>query len=487
MRRARWGERGAVAASLALALGLGAPAAARQTAGASTVAPTPVSTSAEAVGDDQAVEEAAGSARFDRSRHRWSRCAPGTEPCVRPRPARVLLLGLGALSGLAAAGILFVLGDRAAPSDPGTLLVGGGAVAGVGALVGMVAGRLDHDGPALPDRVRVATADLAYTAGFPANVDEREPHNLRFRLAPQWTFRDPEGYERGRVRLVAHGGGWLLSKRAVDPRPQVQADIDGQDGTAPIVHRQRRTDLGIGLDWAVRLPYPVMSPSRSSFLGPAEIRWKPDVQIRRDIFDLGLDTQRVVERTMLLPLTVGMRWIVSPRQRFTFYAGPRFDFVSFSEPGSNDLKRGGAQLGPLYGEAWWDLDVALTGRPRRDGESRRIEANGMLTLGYTHSRFDGNGFNFGPVIGFLGPFRAAWRTKIRPLGADFAFLGGVSAAIGNGAAVTLEAGVVTPDLNRLVKGRRSKRRARARAGAPAGSGAGAGAGTFGSTVHGGSR
>lgn len=394
----------------------------------------------------------AEAARFERSRYAWSRCAPDpTEgQCVRPRPARVLLVSLGAIAGGLAAAVLFALGDRLAPGDPATLMVGTGSLAGTGALLGMVLGRLGADDPARSDRVRPATGALAYGLGSPSQLDERSAHTMTLRLAPTWTFRD----QRSRVRLVGHLGGLLAATKDVDPRPQFAMPIAGQQGTAPVTLRQRATSIGVGLDWAVRLPYPVLRRRRSAFLGPSEIRWKPDVQIRREVVDVGQSTERVVSRTMLLPLTVGVRWHVSARQRFTFYVGPRFDFLAFSRPGESTLSRGKAQLGPLYGEAWYDIDVPLTARARRDGRARRIDGNGQFSLGYTHSRFDGRGFNVGPVVGFLGPIHAQWHTRIRPVGSPVAWQMSAALVLGNGAAMTVSVGIAAPDLSRLARRRK---------------------------------
>ena len=383
-------------------------------------------------------------ARFrDPARRPWGRCTDDVDPCTRPRPARVLLLSLGALGGGVAAGLLFALGDRLAPGDPATLLVGAGALAGGGALVGMAAGRLGADRAALPDRIRPSVASLDWTVAQPANLDERQPHTLALRWAPTWRFSDGS-----RVRLVGHFGGWPRPRQQVDPRPQTQSSSDGRDGTAPRSLSQRQLSASVGLDWAVALPYPaVRRPERSSFLGPAEVRWRPTFEFRRDTYELGeASTTRTVERTMLLPLTAGARWYLSPRQRFTFYVGPRFDMIAYAEPGQDGLSRGrGVQLGPLYGEAWYDIDVPLTPGRRRDGELRHANVNAMLSMGYVHSRFDGRGFNFGPVVGFLGPFHLAWITRIRPRGSKLAVQAGASARLGNGFSGTLDVGLVVPD------------------------------------------
>jgi len=371
---------------------------------------------------------------------RWLCCAPGVEPCVRPRAGRTLLLSLGVLAGAGAAGLLFVLGDRLTNGDPATLLVGAGALAGAGAIIGAAAGRLGADRRGHYDRVRPATIGFEHAFGRPPRLDERNPGTMQLRIAPTYRFANGGG----RVRLLANFGGWPLAAKVVDPRPQNREPIPGQGGTAPVSLQQRRMVGGVALDFAVWLPYPLLR--RSAHLGPAEIRWRPEVQFARERFEPAGEQSRIVERTMLLPLTIGMRWHISPRQRFTFYVGPRFDLIAWSDPGSKDLHRGKAQVGPLYGEAWYDIDVPFTVRPRRDGRMRRADVNGMLTMGYIHSRWDGRGFNFGPVIGFLGPVKVAWGTRVRPRGSKTAVQGGVGATIGNGVTVTLDVGVILPEV-----------------------------------------
>jgi hypothetical protein len=380
-------------------------------------------------------------------RQSWGRCAWHVQPCTRSRAARMLLLSLGLAGGAASAGLLFGLGDRLVQSDPATLLVGAGTLAGVGAVAGAIAGRLGAEGPALRDRVRPATVSLAQSYTGPRFLDEVPAHATLLRFAPNLYMPSDTPSAAARLRLFGHVGGWLVPVREVDPRPQFTEVPAGQVGTSPAVLRQRRLSIGLGLDLAVPLPYPVLAPHRSARMGPAELRWRPEVQIRRDWFAPGTPQATSLERTILLPLTVGVRWHLSARQRFTIHAGPRFDMVAFSDRGSDRLRRGGAQIGPLYGEAWYDVDVPFTNRPRRDGRPRKLDANGQLTLGYVHAKIDGQGFDFGPVIGFLGPIHVGWATRLRPTGAPVATQIGAFARIGNTTAVGLELGLVAPDLH----------------------------------------
>jgi len=386
-------------------------------------------------------------------RRDWAGCARHVEPCTRSRAARTLLLSLGLAGGAVSAGLLFGLGDRLVQADPATLLVGASALAGVGALAGAVAGRLGADGPALRDRLRPPTVSLAQSYAGPRFLDEVPAHATLLRFAPNLYLPSPSPQGAARLRLFGHVGGWLVPVREVDPRPQFTEVPAGQDGTAPVVLQQRRVSIGLGVDLAVPLPYPrlprsaVRASHRSAGLGRAELRWRPEVQIRRDSFAPGTAQATLLERTILLPLTVGVRWHLSERQRLTLYAGPRFDFVAFSDRGADRLRRGGAQTGPLYGEAWYDIDVPLTGHPRRDGRPRKLEATGQLTLGYVHAKIDGQGFDFGPVIGFLGPLHAGWSTRLRPAGARLAAQLGAFARVGTSTTVGLELGLVAPDLH----------------------------------------
>jgi len=347
-----------------------------------------------------------------------------------------LLLSLGVLAGAASAAILFALGDRLSQGDPGTIMVGAGALAGIGSILGIIAGRTFGDGPAMRDRVRRETLGLEYRSAGTRVIDENRPGTMALRFAPLFPLPD----RAGAIRIFGEIGGWLGTARETDPRPQFGGD-------RPVVLEQNRFLLDLGVDFIVALPYPVLRRG-SAHLGAAELRFKPDFQYRREWLRAGDGELRIVERTMLLPLTVGVRWHLGPRQRFTFYLGPRFDIVSYSDPGGRKLARGKPVIAPLYAEAWYDIDFALSAHPRRDGRPRRAETNAQLSIGYVHSRFDGRGFNFGPVIGFLGPIHALWAVRTRPRGSKTAFQAAIGTTIGNGVTFSGNVGVVLPDIRR---------------------------------------
>lgn len=334
--------------------------------------------------------------------------------------------------------MFLILGDRLKAGDPAGLLIGGGAMGLLGAVAGGIAGAFGGDGPQLPDRIRPPTGELQYMGAELPALDESNPASLSFRFAPNFFFPA----DGGRLRIFGSIGGPLGDLEQVDPRPQNNTPIDGQDGTFPVVLRERRWGMTVGADLAVNLPYPVLAPRRSAHLGAAELRYKPMAVIARHTFDPGSDQERVVERTMLLPLTVGMRWRLSPRQRFTVYLGPRFDIVSHSEPGSRSLARGAPNVGSFYGEAWYDIDVRL----QRPGLPHRVEIVGQVTFGYVHTRFGGQGFSPGTAVGFLGPAQVAWHMRFRRPDARWAMQAALGAWVGDSITGFLRLGAVLPDV-----------------------------------------
>jgi len=379
-------------------------------------------------------ERCAARSAAEHGSHTWKCCVPDGRACTRPGPARLVLFSTGGIAlglGLVAQ---FVLGDSLGSNDPSTFLAAAGLIAGSGALVGALTGRwLNADGPRI-DRVRADTLALQGSYSGASTVDETSPPNLRGSFAPTLRFAHGDG----RLRLTGHVGGDLGRHRVVDPRRQVA----NADGSAPIVRTSKILSVGVGLDLAVALPYPVMSRRRSQYLGAVELRWKPDFQFRRENIHAGNGSERWIERTMLLPLVAGLRWHVSPRQRFTVYFGPRFDIVSYAEGPNDRLRRGSPQLAPLYGEAWYDIDVPLQGRKRRSSTI----VNSQFSAGYVHSRFDGTGLNIGPVVGFLGTIHLRAHLRIIPRGSKVAWQPTLAAVLGQGLRWNISLGVTLPEI-----------------------------------------
>jgi hypothetical protein len=342
----------------------------------------------------------------------------------------MLIGGLGGLTTATSLSLALLVGDRWRIGDPAMPLAAAGIVAMSAAMVGGIAALLGGDGPTLPDRITPAT--VALTLGFVGTsvTDERAPASLIANFAP--TYQLPK--DRGRIRLLGNVGGRLGGQLERDPRPQT-SERDGSFATA-LEARSLRFD--VGLDVAVRLPYPLLR--RSAALGQLELRYKPNVWYFSDTLLLG-ESERVSQRVMLTPLNFGFRWHLSPRQRFTFYMGPRWDMLGYGEPGK--LGRGKPVLGPLYSESWYDLDIPMMpGKP----EARRAGVVGQLTLGYTHARTLGNGLDFGPVVGFFGQVRTQFALRVRPIGSVVAYQFELGAHIGTAVMPYLRFGVVLPDI-----------------------------------------
>ena len=326
-------------------------------------------------------------------------------------------------------------------------MMGMGGVAIGGAALGAISGLRNGDRPAPSDRVRPNTIGLDYSLGGEPVLGERTPGAANLRIAPTYYF--PNG--DGRLRLLGTVGSMLGPRTDVDPRSE---ELDSfQTGLS-----ERSWSMDWALDLAVALPYPALPKARTQalsglphrgYLGAWELRYKPALQMRRERYQPnGEVEEREIERLMFLPLTVGARSHLSPRQRFTFYAGPRIDFVSYAV-GGGPLERGPASVGSFYGEAWWDMDFPHLLR----GEvATRYTLRGQFSAGYVHTRFDGQGANLGTAIGFMGPYNFAWRMRLHRITRPEAWQFGVGAWVGNGLGGMLELGVSLPDLGARPKG-----------------------------------
>jgi len=359
------------------------------------------------------------------------RCLAEVEPCYRSGGARLLLAGFGLLTSAGAIALVFVGGDRQGiGGDPAPALAAFGTIAMGAATIGGIAGWAGLDGPAIPDRITPATIGLGLGLGGSTVSDETLPYSMSGSVAPTWQFpRD-----LGRLRLLARVGGQLGAQTERDPRPQASSD----DGSFGLASTTSTWTANLGLDLALRLPYP-LAPPKTTGLGRFELRYKPLVSIARTRLEL-VDDARISERVALMPLNFGFRWIVSPRQRFTAYLGPRWDLDNYGEPGA--LVRDQPSRAPIYGEAWFDIDVPL----QRSGATRRVAAVGQFTVGYVHSRFFGWGMNFGAVTGFLGHVVAQFATRIRPRDSPVAYQLELGARVGNGLNPFVRFGIVLPDI-----------------------------------------
>ncbi len=392
---------------------------------------------------------AAGSGSGRARSRRLTRCLPGVMPCYRTTSARLLLAGLGGFTGVGAVASIFILGDRQKAGDPAVALGGAGLVAVSAVVLGGAVALLSGDGPALYDRITPATVGLSLGLGGSGTTDESGPYTLSGSFAP--TLRFP--HELGRIRLIGRVGGDLGQQIERDPRPQGQVDDNGQGGTFPVGLESRSWALDLGIDLALRLPYPGRrrsrrEDSRRARLGEIELRYKPQVYLAREQLTLAGDAERVSQRVALTPLTFGLRWHISPRQRFTFYLGPRWDLIGYGEPGL--VEAGRPELAPIYGEAWFDMDLPIWKLSR----ARRASVVGQFNLGYVHSRLEAPGIDIGSIVGFIGYVVNQFTIRVRPVGARVAYQFSIGARAGRGLHPFLEAGIVLPELGAKSGGQR---------------------------------
>lgn len=359
---------------------------------------------------------------------RVHRCLDGAQPCVRTTSTRLMLGSFGGLTVATSLALALGVGDRWRIGDPALPLAAGGLVALGGALLGGAAALLGGDGATLPDRITPAT--VALTLGFSGTSvrDEQAPMTLIANFAP--TYQLPN--DRGRIRLLGNVGGKLGEQLERDVRPQTTE----RDGSFTPALTARSVRFDVGLDVAVKLPYPLLR-HRPAGLGQLELRYKPNFWYWTDALVLG-GAERISQRVMLTPLNFGFRWHISPRQRFTVYLGPRWDMHGYGAPGR--LAPGKPVLGPIYSESWFDLDIPIAPAARRAG------VLGQVTLGYVHARTWGNGLDFGPVVGFFGQVHAQFALRVRPKHSVVAYQFELGARIGASVTPYLRMGVVLPNI-----------------------------------------
>ncbi len=358
-------------------------------------------------------------------------CVEGEEDCIHPAAARALLAGVSV--GHFGAGLgMFAAGDGQDKGDPLGGLVGIGIIGAAGSLLGLVAGLLAPRGETtVEDRPSRPTLRISLIPGGSSTIGERSPYGLGVALDPTFVL-GPE------VRLQPHLGLSIeLGRRAwVDPRPQLAGS---EDSNFPVALTSHRTKISFGAELALALPYPHKLP-RPLYSGPVELRWKPWFELRRRVLHPGTDARQLVDHTALIA-AFGMRWHVSPRQRFTVYVGPRFDRLTYSDPGSLAPRLGPGAFGSLYAEARWQLDVPFTPLARR-----ATSVTGRLNIAYVHSNLDGRGIDLGPIVGFFGPVEVSFDLRIRKVGAPVALQVTAGYRIAAGGGPTMELGLVTPSI-----------------------------------------
>jgi len=223
----------------------------------------------------------------------------------------------------------------------------------------------------------------------------------------------------------------------VDPRPQFSDPLAGQESTFPVVLESWRFKGSVGAEVSFTLPYPAQVP-RPIYSGPVELRWRPTFEFRfREVATEGVS--QTIQHLAFYPLTVGMRLHASPRQRFTFYVGPRIDWQGSSDPGSTEISPGSARPGRLFAEAWWQLDIPMTPQERAPHH-----ITGRLNLGYIHSNLDGKGLDAGSIVGYFGPVEVSFDLRMRKRGSKMAFQITAGAQLASGGGPFVKIGWVAP-------------------------------------------
>jgi hypothetical protein len=352
-------------------------------------------------------------------------------PCTRPGVARVVA-GVAGFFSMAGGTALIMLVPRW--SEPGGYFAGTGPVAMVGALVGTIVGVLSDERTSVDDRVAPLTIGGSFLRGAQAPFGETNPASLSAQASPILRLKGQRAY----VRVSGDAGSLLGPKRVVDPRPQANFSSAGK-----LFHWSFNSSIEFGI-WT---PYPAKRLKRHAHFGPVEILARMNLSIRRERMSTASGEVRSVERVMFVPLTPGIRWHLSARQRLTTYVGPRVDFANVASDGGRIDSRGGAQWGRSYGETWYEIDFPLTAHLRQySAQVQRWNGSGQLRLGYRHSMFDGRGLNSDAVVGFTGPMYVGWAMRWRSPGAAWAMQANAGVWIANEWATHFDFGIVAPDI-----------------------------------------
>jgi len=323
----------------------------------------------------------------------------------------------GAGVGLAAVWWM-VLGDGWDSGDPASLVGGLGLVAASGAILGGgVVGAYPDESP-LAFEAGTPTLSLTGGLGGTSIQGEQDPYTLGLEVAPRVRLGD------GGALLVLAGElstdlGWALD---LDPRPQ--GDFD-----TALQQRHR------GLDLAPEL--------RLDLRPELELRLRSEAAVRFDRYVYGDGDSHRVRRSTVAPLMAGICWKVSPRQRFWFLLGPRWDHLAWRSDGQQEWDGAPMWLGPLQGEAAYEIHA-----PHPHWLPTRWTIHRRFRLSYDHTNFDGKGFNSGAAIGFFGPLEIRFDARAWRPGARWALQGAVVGTIADHGGVGVVVGVVPPGRER---------------------------------------
>jgi hypothetical protein len=339
-------------------------------------------------------------------------------PCVKSGPARLLLIGAGFGGFVAGAIPILYVGDRARIGDPSLLLVGGGFLSMIAAGLGQLASLTGESAPATTVTPPLLAVRIE-PSGRAQRGDVEPPHVVieshpELRLGPALLGLTVEG------RVQA---GEALRR---DLRPQVEA------GDMPAADlRAHEAGVSLAPEIGVALPYPLLPAGPA--LGGVEVRYRPSLHLRSRSTTSG-DHGETVQHTVLLPLTFGVVWHLSPRQDFSLYFGPRWDGQRLDA--AIGVSGTSFHANNFYGEARYGFDF-----PALPIGATRIGAR--VSFGYSQWKVDGRSLTVAgggfSLLGYMGAFDARWDLRIEPPGAGPAVqVGGrVILADGGGAVIEL--------------------------------------------------
>ncbi|MEZ4318830.1 MAG: hypothetical protein R3F61_15050 [Myxococcota bacterium] len=330
---------------------------------------------------------------------------PPADP-ERPGQQR-LALGLAG-TGAMAVGVVwfFYAGDSLGAGDPAALISGAGLIATGGALLGAAATRIDRDEADLEGEASTPVFRTGLSYGGAPWAREKTAHGLWVDVRPRIPV--------GRLRITP---GLTLRQQLgnrvdVDWRPQPDA------GFAPSLTEGER-----GIDVDVEL--------RARVIDDVDVIGTPLLSTRWEHFQYADGSERRLQRTMVVPLGVGFRWRISGRQYFESVAGPRWDHLSWS--GDQGSGAAPAYFSALYLISRYRIQFA---HPDLRGGTLRSR----LGVSYLHSNFDGQGYNIGASIGFMGPLQADWDIRWTPPRGP-AIQAGLDLVVGDGGGIGFDLGI----------------------------------------------
>lgn len=354
------------------------------------------------------------------------RCAEGYQPCVRPHPARIGLAAAGAGAVAAGAALIYALGDRARVGDPSYLLFAGGLMTSLGALTGTLFSIPGREGPVIGQRARPLFTFGLEPAGT-AGPSDTVPPILVLRAEPRLQL------DRAGTTLGLDLALGVQTARETRWDHRWSLPLASLADTRMPSSKETRIDLSPRL--AVPLPYPLVAGPKAALTGRVELLWAPAIRLRRhDLLDPD-GASRVLERTALMPLNLGIRWHLSPRQHFELVVGPRWDLQRLNA-GDEELALGRGQANNFYGQVWYVVDIPFA--PPGPGA---LVLAGRLELGYEQWKGDGRSLNMGTVVGYLGPIHLRWTLRLRTPSSPLAAFLRVAGIISDGGGVGFEFGL----------------------------------------------